>query len=101
MYWDNDARDTQTQLVYDYFVKTLDKELMSELKKKGDVELAKWIETNFWSHTYEYHYDHDFADLFPQDSKYFKCDHLRDTLFELVSLLEINFHLIAERLLNE
>jgi hypothetical protein len=94
--------DTQTQLVYDYFSETLGKKFISRLKEdnifKSEVELGKWLETGFWPHTYEYYYEPDFADLFPPESEYFKYDRLRDTLFELVSQIEIDFQAIAKRL---
>lgn len=97
--------DTQTQLVYEYFSETLGKNFISRLKEdnifKSEEELEKWLETGFWSHTYEYYYELDFADLFPPESEYFKYDRLRDTLFELVSLLNINFLDIAKRLFSE
>jgi hypothetical protein len=107
MDWDNNAVFQQTQLVYEYFRLTLGEDFIAMLQSdkssfKSDLELAEWLETNFWSRTYEYYYDSDSTDPFPkdlEDSK--KSGHLKDTLFELVSLLEINFHLIAERLLNE
>lgn len=87
--------NTQTQLIYTYFSKIIDKNVINISVENKD--LAHYLEEQFYQGINSIIYE---SSLNISMNKY-KSDVLHDLIYDLVTQEEIDFQAIAERLLNK